>query len=218
MTQLRLTLGDRESTVPIDTVIVAGWTGRDRAAVERHMAELEAVGVRRPSSSPVFYRVSASRLTTASSIESTEGSSGEAEPVLLRHEGRLWVGAGSDHTDREVEKYGVAVSKQLCDKPLAAEFWSYDDVADHWDELVLRSWIDGDVLYQEGGLSNLMHPDELTSRAEPPLADGTLMFCGTLAAIGGIRPAREFRYELADPVLGRAIRGRYEMRMLPLVS
>lgn len=218
MTELRLTLDGRETSVTIDTVIVAGWTGRDRAAVEKHMAELEAVGVPRPSTAPVFYRVSASRLTTAPSIESTAASSGEVEPVLLQHDGRLWVGAGSDHTDREVESYGVNVSKQLCDKPIAAEFWAYDDVAGHWDALELRSWIDGDVLYQEGALSNLMHPDELRPKATPPLADGTLMFCGTLAAIGGIRPAGEFRFELNDPVLDRVISGRYEMRTLPLVS
>jgi hypothetical protein len=110
------------------------------------------------------------------------------------------------------------VSKQLCDKPVAAQFWSYEDVAEHWDELVLRSWIDGDVLYQEGALSGLIKPDELMSRADPQLADGTLMFCGTLAAIGGIRAAREFRYELADPVRDRAIRGGYEMRTLPLIA
>jgi uncharacterized protein DUF2848 len=218
MTELRLTLGGEDTSVAIDTVIVAGWTGRDRDAVEKHMAELEAVGVPRPSSAPVFYRVSATRLTTAPAIESTDASSGEAEPVLLQHGGELWVGTGSDHTDREVETYSVAVSKQLCDKPIAQEFWRYAEVAGHWDELVLRSWIDGDTLYQEGALSSLMEPDELLSKAEPRLENGTLMFCGTLAAIGGIRPAREFRYELADPVRGRSMSARYELRSLPLIS
>jgi uncharacterized protein DUF2848 len=218
MTELRLTLDGHDTSVAIDTAIVAGWTGRDRDAVEKHMAELEAVGVPRPSSAPVFYRVSASRVTTASAIESTDASSGEVEPVLLQHAGELWVGTGSDHTDREVETYSVAVSKQLCDKPIAREFWRYEDVAPRWDELVLRSWIDGDVLYQEGALSALMPPEELASKATPPLADGTVMFCGTLAAIGGIRPAGEFRYELADPVLDRTISGCYELRSLPLVS
>jgi hypothetical protein len=218
MTELRLTLDGEERTVAIHTVIVAGWTGRDRAAVEKHMAELEAVGVPRPSSAPVFYRVSASRLTTAPVVEATDASSGEAEPVLLQHDGELWVGTGSDHTDREVETYSVAVSKQMCDKPIAQEFWRYRDVAEHWDELVLRSWIDGDTLYQEGALSNLMAPDELASKATPALEDGTLMFCGTLAAIGVIRPTGEFRYELADPVRGRSISGRYELRSLPLIS
>jgi uncharacterized protein DUF2848 len=215
--ELTLTLGGRSTAVVIDTLIVAGWTGRDRAAVEAHIAELAAVGVQRPSSVPVFYRVSASRLTTSTSIEATPASSGEAEALLLRENGRLWVGVGSDHTDREVETYDVAVSKQMCDKPLAAELWPYEDVADHWDRLAVRSWVDEDVLYQEGTLDGLMHPVDLESMSDPDLDDGTLMFCGTFPAIGGVRPAAGFRYELEDPVLDRKIGAGYEIRTLPLV-
>jgi hypothetical protein len=218
VTSLELRLDGDAGPVPVDTVVVAGWTGRDRDAVEKHMAELEALGVPRPSSAPVFYRVSASRLTTATEIESTQASSGEVEAVLLQHENRLWVGVGSDHTDRELETVGVAVSKQLCDKPVAAEFWPYEDVREHWDRLVLRSWIHDGVLYQEGALASLMHPDELRQLARPALSDGTLMFCGTFAAIGGIRPSPAFRYQLEDPVLGRTIEAAYGMRTLPLIS
>jgi hypothetical protein len=217
-TELVLNLGGVETTVPVHTAVIAGWTGRDRAAVEQHMAELEELGVQRPSSAPVFYRVAASRLTTSGEIESTAASTGEAEAVLLRHAGALWVGAGSDHTDREVEAYGVAVSKQLCDKPIAHELWRYDEVAPHWDRLTLRAWLGDGELYQEGALEGLIHPDELLPLAQPALSDGTLMFCGTFPAIGGVRPGTPFRYELADPVLGRAISGRYAMRELPLVS
>jgi hypothetical protein len=218
VTRLALSLDGRPTEVDVHTAIVAGWTGRDRGAVEEHVNELAALGVPGPSSVPVFYRVSASRLTTAPVIESTSASSGEAEAILIRSDGRLWVGVGSDHTDREVEKYGVAVSKQLCDKPIASELWPFESVAGHWDRLELRSWIDGGVLYQEGTLEALLHPDELLRLAEPQLRDGTLMFCGTFAAIGGIRPAPAFRYELSDPVLGRTIGGTYSMRDLPLVS
>jgi len=220
MTVLNLDLGDSETAVEIDTAIVAGWTGRDKAALEHHIAELEELGVKRPSATPIFYRVSASRLTTDPEIESTEASSGEAEAVLLRADGRLWVGVGSDHTDREVEAYGVAVSKQMCEKPIGAHWWAYEEIADHWDELTLRSWIveDGEeVPYQDGMLTAMLAPEDLLS-ASPDLADGTLMFCGTLAAIGGIRPAPEFRAELRDPVLDRALEVRYSMRPLPLVS
>ena len=113
MHELTLDLDGRQATVPIETAVVAGWTGRDRGAVEEHIAELEALGVARPSSVPLFYRVSASRLTTAREIETTASSSGEVEAVVLRHDGRLWVGVGSDHTDRELESYSVAVSKQV---------------------------------------------------------------------------------------------------------
>jgi hypothetical protein len=218
MPQHTLTLEAHDTVVNIETVIVAGWTGRDRAAVEEHIAELEALGVPRPSSAPVFYRVSASRITTAEEIESTAASSGEVEALLLRHNGRLYVGVGSDHTDREVETYGVAVAKQLCEKPIGSQFWDYSKVAGHWDQLTFRSWIDSDTLYQEGVLGSLLHPDDLIELAEPAVTDGTLMFCGTSAAIGGIRPAQTFRYELVDPVRGRRIQGSYAMKALPLVS
>jgi len=221
VTELELMLGDRRLAVPLHTAIVAGWTGRDRDAVMTHVAELEALGVTPPSQVPVFYRVGASRLTTATEIESTAASSGEVEAVLLRHDDELWVGAGSDHTDREVESYSVAVSKQLCDKPLAPELWRYADVESHWDRLTLRSWITEDgseVPYQTGTLAQLLSADDLLTGVDPPLTNGTLMFCGTFPAQGGIRPAAAFRYELEDPVLGRTIAGRYAMRTLPLVS
>ena len=44
------------------------------------------------------------------------------------------------------------------------------------------------------------------------------MFCGTLAAIGGIRPASRFEVELEDPVLGRTLRHAYDIEVLPVVS
>src|SRR5579862_6412390 len=128
--------------VAIDDAVVAGWTGRDAAAVEKHIKELEALGVKRPASTPIFYRVSAARLTTDAEIEVVgERSGGEVEFVLLRHDGRMWVGTGSDHTDREVETYGVTVSKQMCEKPIAPEFWPLVEVASHWEKLMLRAYI-----------------------------------------------------------------------------
>ncbi|MFN8164219.1 MAG: DUF2848 domain-containing protein [Solirubrobacterales bacterium] len=219
MTELTLDLGGEQRGVTIDTAIVAGWTARDKEALEHHMAELEALGVARPSAAPIFYRVSAARLTTVGEIEATEASSGEAEAVLLQVEGVLWVGIGSDHTDREVEAFGVAVSKQMCEKPIGASFWPYEEVAGHWDELRLRSWITedgGEVLYQDGTLAAMLPPGP-DRRRDPSVEDGTLMF-GTLAAIGGIRPAATFRYELNDPILDRRLEANYSMRTLPLIS
>jgi uncharacterized protein DUF2848 len=210
--------------VQIDRLVVAGWTGRDRAALEKHIAELEAIGVRRPATVPIFYRASAARLTIDDSIEALgNASSGEAEFVLLQHDGRLWVGAGSDHTDREVEKYGVSVSKQMCDKPTAPEFWPIVEVAPHWNQLMLRAFIvenGARTLYQEGSVTAMLDPLALIEQfaGKPGLEEGTLMFCGTLAAHGGIRPAEVFEFELDDPVLGRRIQHRYRVRTLPLLG
>jgi hypothetical protein len=221
MRTLELSLGGEVAATEIHTAIVAGWAGRDKAAVEHHIVELEELGVPRPSRTPLFYRVSAARVTTDADVESTAAASGEVEAVLLRSVGRLWVGVGSDHTDREVEAYKVAVSKELCAKPIAAELWPYEEVEGHWDELVLRAWIveDGaEVLYQEGTLASLLSAEDLMAASEPPLVDGTIMFCGTLAAQGGIRPSERFRYELEDPVRGRSIVASYAVRPLPMIA
>src|SRR5581483_5146383 len=179
--------------IAINDAVVAGWTGRDAAAVEKHVRELEQIGVKRPATTPIFYRVSAARLTTDSEIEVVgETSGGEVEFVLLQHDGKMWVGTGSDHTDRQVETYGVTVSKQMCDKPLAPVFWAFDDVAPHWDRLLLRAHVvEGGArkLYQEGPVTAMLAPLDLIGRyleGGARLAENTLMFCGTLAARGGV--------------------------------
>jgi Protein of unknown function (DUF2848) len=215
--------GEQELTSNINRVVIAGWTGRDAIALERHIGELEALGVSRPSSTPIFYFVSTNRLVTAPVIEvSGDRSSGEVEFVLVQAGKRLYVGAGSDHTDRAAEAFSVTVSKQMCDKPLASELWDFADVEAHWDSLVLRSWVfvgEHRVLYQEGSVADIRAPADLIERyaGTRDLPDGTVMFCGTFAAKGGIRSARRFEFELEDPVRGRQIRHGYDVVSLPVV-
>jgi len=201
--------------VTVTRLVIAGWTGRDPVARDKHIAELEALGIPRPATTPIYYEVAARRLTTSDAIEvSGADSSGEVEFVLVKAGGRLLLGVGSDHTDRKVETYNITVSKQICDKPVAPELWLVDDVLAHWDQLVLRAYatIGGErVLYQEGALSGMLAPADLIARryGEAGLPEGTAMFGGTFAAKGGIRPADRFAYELVDPVLNRSIRHGY---------
>jgi len=42
-------------TLPIDRAVIAGWTGRDPVARDKHIAELEAIGIARPASTPIYY-------------------------------------------------------------------------------------------------------------------------------------------------------------------
>ena len=211
-------------TLPIDQAVIAGWTGRDPVARDKHIAELEAIGIARPATTPIYYRVAACRLTMEDSIEVCgENSSGEVEFVLIGWQGRIFVGCGSDHTDRKVEAYSVTVSKQMCDKPVASELWELEDVIDHWDRLILRSfaWIKGErVLYQEGTLDAMLPVKELIERqfGKEGLPDGCAMFGGTFGAKGGIRPASRFEIELEDPVLKRSIRHAYDVITLPVLG
>jgi hypothetical protein len=209
-------------TLPIDQLVIAGWTGRDPVARDKHIVELEALGIARPASTPIYYRVSARRLTLEDEIEVCgPESSGEVEFVLIGWQGRIFVGCGSDHTDRKVESYGVTVSKQMCDKPIASVLWELEDVIGHWDRMILRAHavIGGQrELYQEGTLDAMLPVDELIKRGFEGgrLPDGCAMFGGTFAAKGGIRPASRFEFELEDPVLKRTIRHAYDVVTLPV--
>ncbi len=228
MFDLTFTVDARDTTtpitLPIDRAVIAGWTGRDPVARDKHIAELEAIGIARPASTPIYYRVAATRLTMEDSIEVCgENSSGEVEFVLIGWQGRIFVGCGSDHTDRKVEAYSVTVSKQMCDKPIAPVLWELEDVAGHWDRMILRSFamIGGKrVLYQEGTLDGMLPVEELIARGfdGKGLPDGCAMFGGTFAAGGGIRPASRFEFELEDPVLKRTIRHGYDVIELPVLG
>jgi uncharacterized protein DUF2848 len=207
----------------IERLVIAGWTGRDRAAVEHHIAELAAIGVKPPRATPCFYAVGAGLLTTADAIDVVgTDSSGEVEFVLVATPEGLCVGVGSDHTDRKVEAYGVTVSKQMCPKPIGPELWRLEDVAAHWDRLELRSHVvraGRRMLYQEGPVAKMLAPADLIARLPgAALPAGAAMFCGTLAVQGEIGGGERFEIELADPVKRRRLRHAYAVRCLEIAD
>jgi hypothetical protein len=211
-------------SIDIDQLVIAGWAGRNMAAIEHHIEELAALGIPRPSTTPLYYRVAAQTLTQAKQLTVLgPDSSGEVEPVVVSMADGLWIGIGSDHTDRKAEAQGIALSKQLCGKPVGSQLWSYAEIESHWDELKIRSWavIDGErVLYQDSPISSLRTPHDLIRRytGADTLQAGTLMFCGTPGAIGGIRPGTRFEMQILDPVLNRSLEHAYDIDSLPVVS
>jgi hypothetical protein len=83
------------------------------------------------------------------------------------------------------------------------------------------------ILYQEGSVAAMLAPLDLIARCPVPkgetraagqLPENTLMFCGTLAARGGVRPTERFEFEIEDPVLGRSIAHAYSVRILPVLG
>ena len=225
---LQFSLDNRPVTLDFDHCTVAGWTGRDRAAIQHHIDELAAIGVTPPSDVPLYYRVASSLLTQAPAIEVVGGAgSGEVEPLVVAHAGELYLGLASDHTDRALEAHSVAFSKQVCAKPVASTLWRFDEVADHLESLEMRSWIQTQAggewtLYQEGILATIRPLTELIQGAglEQASGDGKAagMLCGTFGARGGVRPAPAFRMALHDPVLDRTIEHQYGIIELPVVA
>jgi hypothetical protein len=212
---------DQVSMTP-EALIVAGWTGRDEAALNHHIEELAAIGVPRPSSVPVFYRNAVTNIVQPDKLEVLgPDTSGEVEPVIVALNDGLWIGLGSDHTDRKAERMGIALSKQLCGKVLGASLWKFEDIAPHWDNIVIRSYatIDGArTLYQEGPLALMRDPIDLMTRYGRAFVANTVIMCGTIGAKGGIRPAARFEMELEDPVLKRRMTHVYDVISLPVVT
>lgn len=169
-------------------LVIAGYTARDQAAVRAHIEELEHIGVPPPPRVPMFYEVPVELATSESSIlVDGDRTSGEAEPVLIRHGGRSYLGLGSDHTDREVEKRDIAESKASAPKPLADRVVPLETVMAAWDEIELVCRLDGEQ-YQRGRLSSMLHPDEILDRLAAggrDLGSDALMFCGTLPLDSG---------------------------------
>ena len=214
--------------IDIKAGVIAGWTGRNADAVAHHIAELAEIGVPAPTTVPLYYRVSDLMFTTDSQIQCLDDTaSGEAEPTLVDDGERLYLGLGSDHTDRKLEAYSVAHSKQICPKPMAPFLWDFDEVSGHLDDIRIRSFIreGGDwVPYQDGTLAAIRPLAELIAanpltRDGTRLAAGTAMMCGTFAVLsGGVRPAKEFRMEMIDDRLGRRIEHAYHMITLPVIA
>lgn len=171
--------------------------------MERHIEELLRHGVPRPERVPDFYSVPVALLTTDGRIAVEGGeTSGEAEPVLYLTSAGRFVGAGSDHTARDLEKEGIARSKAACPKVVSREVLPYEALEQAWDHLMLRSWA-GEQPYQEAPLSELMPVDEILRRLGDAQPDGdgdAVVFLGTVPlATEGFVFSDSFRVELGTP-------------------
>ncbi len=168
-------------------VILAGYTGRDRAQVQRHVDELMAQGISAPQRVPELYPGLPDGVQVEGRLSAGAGSSsGEVEYVLLLTAAAVYVGIGSDHTDRELERTDVVAAKQAFPKIIGPRVQPLEQLSAGWDALVLRSWIvQGDERFvsQESPLSAIIGPDDLLALApEADRREGLVMYSGTVAA------------------------------------
>lgn len=174
-------------TLADPTVVVAGYTGSDVEAVKHHIEELAAIGVKPPESVPSFYLMDQESLTQKSEIE-VAGSytSGEVEPVLLRINDRFYLGVGSDHTDRDMERDSVRDSKRACPKPICSQVFPLGE-STRWDQIEVSSEVDG-ILYQKGFMNALRVPTDVFDMfctGFPQVRGDVVMLCGTWPLLNG---------------------------------
>lgn len=209
-------------SIEIRRMINAGYTGRDQKAVQAHIDELKEEGIPAPDKIPTYFPKFVDRLTQAERFEVLDESdhSGEAEFVLIFHQGRALVGVGSDHTDRRLETVDIPKAKQVYPNTVSRELWVLDEIKAEWDQIYLRSWVEIDgvrTLFQEAQLKAMLSPDDLIARvkkllAEPEDTEGLVIYSGTVAALVKAAYSRTFEASLDDPARKRSLTQRYTLQ------
>jgi hypothetical protein len=206
----------------VKKIFNAGWAGRDQAAVQHHIDELCAIGVPAPKHVPTLFALGNHMLTSSETIQvHGQETSGEIEYVLFWHKGEIFVTVGSDHTDRRLEKHSIPKSKNLCLNVMAAKAWPYDEVKDHFDQLVLECIVSRegmpDSAYQIGTAGELIGPDYWITDMEKrfgTLEDGLVFFSGTIGTIEGLVTGDGYSYQMVDRELDRSIEHSYSCEVL----
>ena len=205
-------------------MVNAGYTGRDQEKVRNHIEELKKEGVPAPESTPTAYGMITQLLYFEDEIEVvSERTSGEAEYILLCSGEEVYVGVGSDHTDRELESVSIIKSKQVCPNIMSDRLWRLKEIRGDWDEIILRGWTKNEegkrVLYQEAPLSAMMTPEDLMdfvkNKSIDKSLDGTMIFSGTIPIL-----TEKFVYgpyfeaELFHPRSGKRLNCFYQVQVL----
>jgi len=199
----------------VKCLVAAGYTGRNRKDVLQHIEELSKLGVKPPEKVPAKYVLSPQQLTTKNKISvSGNSTSGEVEYVILIGP-EIYIGIGSDHTDREIERSDVLESKRACPKLMGSKIWRLSDLEGHWDSLLLSSWIrkgGEEIPYQHSDLTSMMVPREVIREMDEK-EEGTVIFSGTPTLLQETTYASHFREKLQDPILGRHIDHEYDVEV-----
>lgn len=218
---LRTNAGTETLDITYENLFAIGYAGRNMEKTMEHIKELEEqLGVPAPKKIPTIFQMSNLLLTQEPDFHVVGARScGEVEYVIVRYNGKIYIGVGSDHTDRELEGASVPKAKQVCPKPIGADLWDYEELKDHWDEIrvVSRQTVDGeDVLYQQGTLADILPVEKILGELEERVGDigNSVIFSGTVPAANGFKFGSDFRCEMIDEKLGRSMQCNYDLHII----
>jgi hypothetical protein len=217
----------RELAFTYSRMVNAGYVGKNQEEVRRHIEELAAKGIPGPKSVPVLYPVVCNMLSLDPTIEVYGNeTSGEVEYVLcVVNEDEVYVGLGSDHTDRHLEETDIPRSKQICPNLMSRTVWPLEEVAEQWDDLLMTASVVKNteaITYQEGRLGLLLNSAELMafvkSKIGGPL-ENLIIFSGTMGMLTGEFVFGErFSAGLIDEKLNRRLEISYDIRPLDYLT
>lgn len=205
----------------IEHLYVIGYSGRDEIKTLEHIKELEEqLGIMPPKQIPTIFECSRRNLTSAKNIDVYgRKNSGEAEYVMVLKNGKVYIGLGSDHTDRELESYDISKAKEIMPKIISPVLWDYEEIKEHFDEIKITSYQKVNkekILYQEGTLSQILPPRRVLQELIERVGEigDSIVFSGTIPLKGDFYYGDVFQASLTDETLGRTINLRYKLNFI----
>ena len=210
----------RDQLFKVDRMYNFGSATRDPDTAVAHQQEVAKSGIHIAFDIPAprIYPIANHALTLHDELGvQCEQTSGEVEIVMVLAD-QLYVGVGSDHTDRAVETVSILASKQDCANHLAPILWPYSEIKDHWDDCVLRSWVDG-RLYQEVGVKAFLEPENMIALLRERVSDvpdkNIVLYSGTIVSVDKkLGFGSRWRYQIEDPTAERLIEAEYAVTNL----
>ena len=94
-----------EKTIVYNQLLAIGYAGRNIAKTMEHIKELEEqLGVPAPKKIPTIFQMSNMLLTQDPDIDFVGNNTcGEVEYIIIAQGDEIYIGLGSDHTDRKLE-------------------------------------------------------------------------------------------------------------------
>lgn len=210
-------------TYEAERLIAMGFTPRDEKVLKDLFIALKKLGGSIPDKTPMTYPLSPCLLTNEDEIVVVGNqTNGEVEYVIISWDGELYIGVGSDHADKQIETIDIQKSKQLCAKHIGREIWKWQDVKDHWDQIILESYyqVNGkEELYQRNIAKVMLRPETIIETVEEYYGEkithwNGVIFSGSVPTINGFRYGEHFKYALIDPVRNRKIGSEYSIKGL----
>ena len=210
--------GNEELELIPKNVYVVGYSGSNKEKTMAHIKELEEqLNVAPPKKIPTVFEVSKELLTQDKDLVFVDDmTSGECEYIIMIKDGTIYIGLGSDHSDRRLEALSVPKAKQICLKPISKDFWKYDEIREHFKKIKLNSKIDAEN-YQMGTLADIMSVEDILKELEDRIGpmDNVIIYSGTVPLVKGYTYGKNFYLELVDEILNRKISFDYNIIVVP---
>lgn len=204
----------------VKNVYAMGFTARNQEAMLRNLKSLKSLNVKIPKRIPSVYPLIKNIIDLSDEIEVVSNDTcAEVEFLIIIQNEDIYIGIGSDHSDKVLESESISKSKQICPKHFHTELWDYKDVKNHWDELEIGSYYykDGEkIVFQKGFVKDMLHPDTVIDELKNRYDDinKIIVYSGSIANLTGFIYGEKFEYYLNDPVLNRKLKTNYKINVI----